>query len=146
MIVAFPVLVVGLASGFAFLNGFRDVSNAVALSTRTRALTPSVAVLGSCFQLHRRHAQRQLRARVHAVWITLPNGIGGLSMLTSALAASIIWGVYAWWRGIPLSSTNSLVGGLIGAGAASALVGGNSINGVDNVLLTRWRCLWSCPL
>lgn len=138
MIVAFLVLVVGLASGFAFLNGFRDVSNAVALSTRTRALTPSVAVLlAAVFNFIGAMLSGSFVLAFTQSWIILPNGIGGLTMLTSALAASIIWGVYAWWRGIPLSSTNSLVGGLIGAGAASVLVGGHSINGVDNVLLTQ---------
>ncbi|MET1063514.1 MAG: inorganic phosphate transporter, partial [Arthrobacter sp.] len=38
-------LVVILAGAFAFLNGFRDASASVALAVRTRALTPTVAVL-----------------------------------------------------------------------------------------------------
>ena len=33
------------AGAFAFLNGFRDASSSVALAVRTRALTPTVAVL-----------------------------------------------------------------------------------------------------
>lgn len=138
MTVAFLVLVVGLSSGFAFLNGFRDVSNAVALSTRTRALTPSVAVLlAAVFNFIGAMLSGSFVLAFTQSWISLPNGISGLTMLASALAAAILWGVYAWWRGIPLSSTNSLVGGLIGAGGASILVGGISISGVDTVLLTQ---------
>lgn len=34
-----------LAAAFAFLNGFRDASSAVAVAVRTRSLTPTVAVL-----------------------------------------------------------------------------------------------------
>ena len=41
--------VVLLTAAFAFLNGFRDVSTSVALAVRTRALTPSVAVLLAAF-------------------------------------------------------------------------------------------------
>ncbi|MFE4196228.1 anion permease [Paenarthrobacter sp. NPDC056912] len=138
MTVAFLVLVVGLASGFAFLNGFRDVSNAVALSTRTRALTPSIAVLlAAVFNFVGAMLSGSFVLAFTQSWIILPDGTSGLSMLASTLTAAILWGVYAWWRGIPLSSTNSLVGGLIGAGAASVLVGGNSIGGVDNVVLTQ---------
>ncbi len=138
MTIAILVLVVGLASGFAFLNGFRDVSNAVALSTRTRALTPSIAVLlAAIFNFVGAMLSGTFILAFTQSWITLPSGTSGLTILASALTAAILWGVYAWWRGIPLSSTNSLVGGLIGAGAASALVGGNAVGGMDNVLLTQ---------
>ncbi|WP_416405464.1 anion permease [Arthrobacter sp. LFS091] len=138
MTIVFLVLVVGLASGFAFLNGFRDVSNAVALSTRTRALTPSIAVLlAAIFNFVGAMLSGTFILAFTQSWITLPAGPGGLTMLASALAASILWGIYAWWKGVPLSSTNSLVGGLIGAGSASILVGESSIGGVDGVLLTQ---------
>lgn len=138
MTIAFLVLVVGLASGFAFLNGFRDVSTAVALSTRTRALTPSIAVLlAAIFNFVGAMLSGTFILAFTQSWITLPSGTSGLTMLASALAAAIIWGVYSWWRGIPLSSTHALVGGLIGAGGASVLVGGNSVGGVDEVLLTQ---------
>ncbi|WP_281445450.1 inorganic phosphate transporter, partial [Paenarthrobacter nicotinovorans] len=138
MTIAALVLVVALAAGFAFLNGFRDVSNAVALSTRTRALTPSIAVLlAAVFNFVGAMLSGTFVLAFTQSWITLPDGTSGLTMLASALAASILWGVYAWWRGIPLSSTNSLVGGLIGAGSASILVGGNSIGGVDGIVVTQ---------
>ena len=138
MTIAFLVLVVALASGFAFLNGFRDVSNSVALSTRTRALTPSIAVLlAAVFNFVGAMLSGTFILAFTQSWITLPSGTSGLTLLASALTAAILWGVYAWWRGIPLSSTNSLVGGLIGAGTASVLVGGNAVDGMDNVMLTQ---------
>ena len=43
------VLVVALALGFDFTNGFHDAANAIATSVSTRALTPRVAlVMAAC--------------------------------------------------------------------------------------------------
>lgn len=138
MTVAFFALVVGLASGFAFLNGFRDVSTAVALSVRTRALTPSVAVLlAALFNFVGALLSAALALTVSRTWISLPEGTSGLSMLASGLLSAILWGVYAWWRGIPLSSTHALVGGLFGAGVASVVIGGNIVGGADQSLLLQ---------
>ena len=39
------VLVVALALGFDFTNGFHDAANAIATSVSTRALTPRVALV-----------------------------------------------------------------------------------------------------
>ena len=53
-------LVVVFAGAFAFLNGFRDASASVALAVRTRALTPTVAILlAGPLQLCWRRAQRR---------------------------------------------------------------------------------------
>lgn len=136
MSAAFFVVVVGLAGGFAFLNGFRDVSTAVALSVRTRALTPSVAVLlAALFNFLGAVLSAGFALAISRTWITLPSGNSGLSLLAAGLASAILWGVYAWWRGIPSSSTHALVGGIFGAGAASVIVGGNFVGGADQSLL-----------
>ena len=138
MAVAFFALVVVLAAGFAFLNGFRDVSTAVALSVRTRALTPSVAVvLAAVFNFAGVLLSGGFALVFSQSWVVLPSGMNGLTMLAAGLCSAILWGIYAWWRGVPLSSTHALVGGLVGAGAASAVMGGSSINGVDGILLAQ---------
>lgn len=138
MAVAFFALVVVLAAGFAFLNGFRDVSAAVALSVRTRALTPSVAVvLAAVFNFAGVLLSGGFALVFSQSWVLLPSGVKGLTVLAGGLCSAILWGIYAWWRGVPLSSTHALVGGLVGAGVASALMGGSSINGVDGILLTQ---------
>ncbi|MBT2511990.1 inorganic phosphate transporter [Arthrobacter sp. ISL-30] len=133
---AFFVLVVGLAAGFAFLNGFRDASNAVALSVRTRALTPSIAVLlAALFNFVGAWLSTALALTVARTWISIPAGSSGLALLASGLASAILWGIYAWWRGIPSSSTHALVGGLFGAGVASVIIDGSVVGGVDESLL-----------
>ncbi|GAA4050650.1 low-affinity phosphate transporter PitH [Arthrobacter methylotrophus] len=138
MAVAFFALVVVLAAGFAFLNGFRDVSTAVALSVRTRALTPSVAViLAAVFNFGGVLLSGGFAMIFSQSWVRLPSGTTGLIVLISGLCSAILWGIYAWWRGIPLSSTHALVGGLVGAGVASAVMGGSPVNGEDNILLVQ---------
>jgi PiT family inorganic phosphate transporter len=133
---AFFALVVALTGAFAFLNGFRDASTAVALSVRTRALTPSVAVLlAALFNFVGAALSTALALAVSRHWISLPPGNSGLSLLASGLASAILWGVYAWWRGIPSSSTHALVGGLFGAGVASLVIDGTIIGGEDESLL-----------
>ncbi|VXB90470.1 putative low-affinity inorganic phosphate transporter [Arthrobacter sp. 9AX] len=136
MLAAIFAAVVLLAAGFAFLNGFRDVSTAVALATRTRALTPSVAVLlAAFFNFIGALLSATLAVGVSQNWITLPAGTSGLSILVAGLVSSCAWGLLMWWRGIPASSTHALVGGLAGAGLASLAVGGAGVGGVDQSLL-----------
>lgn len=128
--------VVLLTAGFAFLNGFRDVSNAVALATRTRALTPSVAVLlAAFFNFAGALLSAGFAVAVTQQWITLPAGTSGLGILVAGLASAIAWGLLMWWRGMPSSSTHALVGGLAGAGLASLAVGGTGVGGADRSLL-----------
>lgn len=130
------VLVVVFAGAFAFLNGFRDASAAVALAVRTRALTPTVAVLlAALFNFAGAGLSAGLALHVSQTWIQLPKGGNGLSILMAGLASAVLWGVYTWWRGIPSSSTHALVSGLFGAGVASVAIGGGPVGSVDASLL-----------
>lgn len=128
--------VVLLAAAFAFLNGFRDASNSVALAVRNRALTPSVGVLlAAFFNFVGALLSALLAVAVSRTWIHLPDGAAGLTILAAGLASACGWGLLMWWRGIPASSTHALVGGLAGAGLASLAVGGPGVAGVDQSLL-----------
>jgi PiT family inorganic phosphate transporter len=129
-------MVVVLAAAFAFINGFRDVSTSVAVAVRTRALTPTVAVLlAAAFNFIGALLSAGLAVAISQNWVTLPRGDSGLTILAAGLASACVWGLLLWWRGIPSSSTHALVGGLAGAGTASVVVGGNSVGGVDQSLL-----------
>ncbi|MDQ0076594.1 inorganic phosphate transporter [Arthrobacter oryzae] len=136
MTLFFFAAVVAVTAGFTFLNGFRDASTSVALAVRTRALTPTVAVLlAALFNFVGASLSAALALQVSRSWISLPDGENGLSILVAGLLSAVLWGIYTWWRGIPSSSTHALVGGLAGAGLASVLVGGNYVGGVNNSLL-----------
>ena len=134
---SFMMLVVLLFTcAFAFLNGFRDASNSVAVAVRNRALTPTYAVLVAAFFTF---VGTMLSTTfgvylISAVELNVPSGVPGLALLLSALLAGGAWALYCWWRGLPVSSTHSLVSALAGAGGAAALLGDD---GVHNA----WRML-----
>ena len=136
MAAAIFAAVVLLAAAFAFLNGFRDASNSVALAVRNRALTPSVGVLlAAFFNFIGALLSALLAVAASQTWIHLPAGPGGLAILVAGLASACAWGLLMWRRGIPASSTHALVGGLAGAGLASLAIGGPGVAGVDQSLL-----------
>ncbi|CAM3132430.1 Low-affinity inorganic phosphate transporter 1 [Arthrobacter ulcerisalmonis] len=131
-------VVVVLTATFAFLNGFRDVSVAVAVAARTRALTPSVAVLlAAFFNLLGALLSASLAVAASQAWISLPRGPEGLGILVASLGSAVVWGIILWRRGIPASSTHALVGGFAGAGIASLILGGQGVGGVDHSLLVQ---------
>jgi PiT family inorganic phosphate transporter len=52
--------------------------------------------------------------------ISAPAGLAGLVVVLSALVGAIVWNLVTWWLGLPSSSSHALIGGLVGAGLASA--------------------------
>lgn len=129
--------VIAGAAVFAFLNGFRDVSSAVALSVRTRALTPTIAVLlAGLFNCLGALVSVTLTAAFAGRIIMLPPGRGGLILLLAALVSACLWGIHQWRGGYPSSSTHALIGGLLGASLGSALLGHAPLQGIDTMLLS----------
>lgn len=130
--------VVVAAGGFAFLNGFHNVSNSIAAAVRTRALTPTIAVLlASLFTLVGALLSTSLALFLADAAVGLPSGTTGLGILLSALLAGGAWGVFTWYRGKPSSSTHALLGGIIGAGAASQLTSGPTVDAASSALLVQ---------
>jgi inorganic phosphate transporter, PiT family len=107
-----------LAVAFAITNGFLDAANSIAALVVTRAATPVQAIaLASVFNLL---GPLLLGAAV-------ANTIGGIVKVTpsatdqvigAGLAAAVTWNLVAWSRGLPSSSGQALVGGLVGAALA----------------------------
>src|ERR687888_224678 len=86
------VVVVVIALGFDFTNGFHDTANAIATSVGTRAVTPRVAVL-----------------------IAADANLATQQTVLAALLGAIAWNLLTWWFGLPSSSSHALIGGLVGA-------------------------------
>ncbi|WP_422934940.1 inorganic phosphate transporter [Sinomonas sp. P47F7] len=140
MTVALTAAVIVFASVFAFLNGFRDASNAVGLTVRTRALTPSIAVvLAAGFNVAGVLTSAWLLTYFGGSWLATPDGDPGLVVLVATLASGSLWNVFLWWRGYPSSSTHALVGALVGATIASALRGHAGPGDLAGVL---WIQVW----
>ena len=108
------VVVVVVALGFDFTNGFHDTANAVATSVSTRALSPRLAVLVASV------ANLAGAFVTTAVAKTVGKGIIDTGLATeatvlAALIGAITWNLVTWWRGLPSSSSHALIGGLVGA-------------------------------
>jgi PiT family inorganic phosphate transporter len=107
-------VVVVVALGFDFTNGFHDTANAVATSVSTRALTPRMAVLIAAV------ANLAGAFVTTAVAKTVGKGIIDTGLATdktvlAALLGAIVWNLITWWLGLPSSSSHALIGGLVGA-------------------------------
>src|SRR6184192_3694292 len=107
-------VVVVVALGFDFTNGFHDTANAVATSVSTRALTPRTAVFVAAV------ANLAGAFVTTAVAKTVGKGIIDTGLATektvlAALIGAIVWNLLTWWLGLPSSSSHALFGGLIGA-------------------------------
>jgi inorganic phosphate transporter, PiT family len=115
------ILLIVVALGFDFTNGFHDAANAVAVSITTRALRPLTA-LGMAAALNVLGAviSTKVAATVGKGIISTPTGTHGLVIVFSALVGGIGWNLLTWWLGLPSSSTHALIGGLVGAAIASA--------------------------
>lgn len=133
---ALLIVVLAAAACFAFLNGFRDASAAIALPLRTRALTPTLAVLlAAFFNFVGALMSLILALSLHDKLFAIPSGVDGLAILAAGVAAAVLWGIYQWWRGYPSSSTHALIGGLVGAGFGAVLKGEAPISDVNGSIL-----------
>jgi inorganic phosphate transporter, PiT family len=113
-------LVILTAMGFNFTNGFHDAANAIATSVSTRALTPRVALaMAALFNLLGSFLGGKVAKTVGEGIIDLPQGKESLVVVFAALIGAIAWNLLTWYFGLPSSSSQALIGGLVGAGLAS---------------------------
>ena len=116
-------IVIALAMGFNYTNGFHDAANAIATSVSTRALTPRVALLmaavANLFGGVTVYFFGKVAATVGKGIIEAPPGNAGLVICAAALIGAIGWNLLTWWYGLPSSSSHALIGGLGGAALAA---------------------------
>jgi inorganic phosphate transporter, PiT family len=115
---ALLLAVVAAAIGLGIVNGFNDAANSVAASIGSRALPPSGAIILAAVFTFAGAATGLEVAKTIGKGILLPEAIL-YQTLFAGLVAVIIWGSIATRRGLPVSSTHSLVAGLAGAGMAA---------------------------
>jgi len=138
----FPFILLGvalfIALGFEFVNGFHDTANAVATCIYTHSLEPHVAVIYSgCLNfigvLLSSGAVAYSIVNLLPVELILKVSSGsGFAMVFALLIAAILWNLATWWRGLPASSSHTMIGSIIGVGVANQLMHGYSgLSGVD---------------
>ncbi len=112
--------IVGLALFFDFLNGMHDAANEIATVVSTRVLSPRNAVLwAACF-----HMVAAFGFGVH-VADTIGKGLVSPktmdnAVILGALVGGSLWNYLTIRVGLPVSSSHSLIGGLVGAAVAKA--------------------------
>lgn len=120
MFLGLVIAVVVIALIFDYTNGFHDAANAIATSVSTRALTPRVALLMAAFFNFVGAFLGQGVANTIASITSPQPGNVGLVMIISALFGAIAWNLITWWRGLPSSSSQALIGGIVGAALAAS--------------------------
>ncbi len=127
-----------IAFGFECINGFHDTANAVATVIYTKSLKPTPAVIWSgTWNFIGVHAGGigVAFSIVHLLPVDLLVNINkgrGLAMVLALLLAAIIWNFATWYRGLPASSSHSLIGSIMGVGMMNAwLTHGSVFKGLN---------------
>jgi PiT family inorganic phosphate transporter len=132
------ILVVVVALGFDFTNGFHDTANSMATSIATGALKPKVAVaLAAVLNLVGAFLSVAVALTVTNAVVAIQDSDGApdpaltadhgsalLLIILAGLVGGIVWNLVTWLLGLPSSSSHALFGGLIGATIAGIGWGG----------------------
>lgn len=113
------IVIIVLALLFDYINGFHDAANSIATIVATKVLSPFQAVVWAAF------------FNFLAYWVfgfgvadtvakTAQTENIDLIVILSGIIAAIIWNLITWWKGIPSSSSHTLIGGFAGAAIAHA--------------------------
>ncbi len=113
------VTIIILALIFDYINGFHDAANSIATIVSTRVLTPFQAVIWAAFFnfvaffiakyiIGGFGIANTVSKTVVEQYITLP-------IILAGIIAAITWNLVTWWKGIPSSSSHTLIGGFAGA-------------------------------
>ncbi len=113
------LLVLALVLAAEFVNGWNDATNAIATVVSTRVLSPARAILMAVvFNILGAMSGTAVAATI-GKGIISPDVVS-LTTIAAALIAIVLWGGTASCWGMPISITHALLGGLAGAGIATA--------------------------
>src|SRR5436190_11576879 len=109
------ILIIVVALGFDFVNGFHDAANSIATIVATRVLTPTQAVIWAA-------AFNFIAAFIFGTKVAgtisadmVDKNLIDIYVVCGGLMGAIIWNIITWLLGLPTSSSHALVGGLGGA-------------------------------
>lgn len=126
-----------VAFGFEFINGFHDTANAVTtvIYTRTMRPTPAVIYSGICNCLG---VLLGGTAVAFGIVNLLPVDLlvdarssMALVSVMSLLLAGVMWNLGTWYLGLPVSSSHTLIGSILGVGIANGMWNGGAMDGVN---------------
>ena len=127
MVTTLLVIVIILAIGFDFINGFHDAANSIATIVSTKVLSPTMAVLWAAIFNFAAYFYFTDHKVANTIAKTVLEHYITLEVILSGLLAAILWNLLTWYYGIPSSSSHTLIGGFAGAGMANALFLGDTM-------------------
>ena len=129
------ILIIAVALIFDFVNGLHDAANSIATVVSTRVLSPKWAVVWAAFFNFIAFLFFGLHvATTIGKGVVHPEAISTV-VIASALLGAIVWDVFTWYAGLPVSSSHALVGGLLGAAVTHVGFGAVIVGGVLKICL-----------
>ena len=120
------IIVIILAFIFDYINGFHDAANAIANVVSTKVLSPFLAVAYAAFfnaivlfLCQHKFLGFEFKVADTVAKIVKTEAIT-MTVILSGLISAIFWNLLTWWKGIPSSSSHTLLGGFAGAAVAKA--------------------------
>jgi phosphate/sulfate permease len=127
-----------VAFGFEFINGFHDTANAVTTVIYTRTILPARGAVLYSGLLNFLGVITMGSALAFTIVNLLPvdllvSSAPGEALVTvlSLLIAGVIWNLGTWYFGLPVSSSHTLIGAILGVGMASGWLSGKGTEGVN---------------
>jgi inorganic phosphate transporter, PiT family len=124
------ILIITVALGFDFVNGFHDAANSIATVVSTRVLTPLQGVVwAAVFNF--------IAAFTFGTAVAKTMGSGLIDVtkvdnfvILAGLIGAVAWDLITWRLGLPTSSSHALMGGYAGAAILKA--------GFNVLILSGW--------
>jgi inorganic phosphate transporter, PiT family len=114
------ILVIAVALGFDYVNGFHDAANSIATVVSTRVLTPRVAVAWAAFFNFAAFLVFGDEVASTIAKDVVHQDILSIGVIFAGLVGAIVWDLITFYLGLPTSSSHALVGGMAGAAVAKA--------------------------
>lgn len=124
-----------IAFGFEVVNGFHDTANAVTtvIYTRTLRLMPAVFFSGFCNFLGVLLGGTAIAfSIVHLLPVDMlinATSKSAIIMVLALLSSGMAWNLSTWWMGLPVSSSHTLIGAILGIGMANSFLTGQGLLG-----------------
>lgn len=114
------IVIIVLALGFDFVNGFHDAANSIATVVSTRVLTPLQGVMwAAVFNFIAAFTFGTAVAHTMGAGMIDVNRVDNY-VIFAGLIGAIVWDLITWQIGLPTSSSHALIGGYAGAAILKA--------------------------
>ena len=138
------LLSLGIALFYEMINGFHDTANAVAMIIYTHSMEARHSVVMSGIMNFLGVILGGIGvayAIVHLLPVDImveSNQNASLAMVYSLLIAAVIWNFGTWYFALPVSSSHSLIGSIIGVSTTFGL-----LNGFELSQSVNWKVVYT---